>query len=156
MVFQSSHISESVYSTCKDHTHPETPEARWNIGCACPRPLKSQTPRSYKTPSLWVYMFSIYAILEYQNRKVLDTMWLRFMELTLEFGVETPKTHLMCHVSDRARSHGNPWLYTTFYDESLNKELKKVLRLVHQANFEAIGLQKVVSVFLAQSQEGSP
>ena len=62
----------------------------------------------------------------------------------------------MCHVSDRAKLQGNPWFYTTFYDESLNKELKKVLRLCHQANFESLGLQKVVSVLETRANTGSP
>ena len=76
----------------------------------------------------------------------MEEKWCRFIELTKSFDFETPKTHLMVHLNDRAKLHGNPWLYTTFLDESLNRELKKVLRLCHQRNFETMGLLKIVTV----------
>ncbi len=51
----------------------------------------------------------------------------------------------MVHVTDRAGFLGNPWRYTTFVDESLNKDLKRVLRLYHQATFERMALVKVAA-----------
>ena len=57
--------------------------------------------------------------------------------LAKALGLELPKDHLMVHLTHRAVALGNPWRYTTFLDESLNKELKRVLRLCHQATFES-------------------
>ena len=74
--------------------------------------------------------------------------WTRHMVIIREFDLFIPKHHLMVHVNDRAPFHGNPWKYTTFLDESLNKDLKKCLRLCHQANFEAMAFTKVEAVML--------
>lgn len=57
-----------------------------------------------------------------------------------------PKHHLMVHLLDRAGYQGNPARYSTFADESLNKELKKVLRLCHQANFEIMAFTRIGEV----------
>ena len=54
-----------------------------------------------------------------------------------------PKSHLVYHLILRAAYHGNPVLYHTFLDESLNSTLKKVLRLCHQCRFETQGLAKI-------------
>jgi len=51
-----------------------------------------------------------------------------------------PKHHLMFHINFRAAFQGNPWSYTTFLDEGLNKNLKKLLRNCHQRRFEPIAL----------------
>ena len=72
-------------------------------------------------------------------------VWGRHMRLMQDFDVHLPKHHLMVHVTHRARLQGNPWRYTTFLDESLNKELKKVLRLCHQANFETMAMVKLAA-----------
>lgn len=68
------------------------------------------------------------------------------MKLVEEFDFAIPKTHLMIHANNRASQQGNPWRYTTFLDESLNKELKRVLRLCHQSNFETMAMVKLVAV----------
>ncbi len=78
------------------------------------------------------------------QQELCDT-WLRHMTLIRQIDVTlyTPKHHLMIHVLHRADLQGNPWFYHTFLDESMNKELKKVLRLCHQSTFETTGLYKV-------------
>jgi hypothetical protein len=68
----------------------------------------------------------------------------RHMILMAQFEIYTPKHHLMFHLCIRAREHGNPWLYHTFLDESLNKQLKAVCRNVHQMTFESTVLSKMV------------
>ena len=62
--------------------------------------------------------------------------------LAKALGLVLPKDHLMAHLTHRAVALGNPWRYTTFLDESLNKELKRVLRLCHQATFESTAFVK--------------
>eukprot|EP00969_Alexandrium_andersonii_P042193 1850911-Alexandrium_andersonii.AAC.1 len=49
----------------------------------------------------------------------------------------------MLHLALRARVMGNPLLYQTFLDESLNSALKRCLRQCHQRRFEAMGLCKI-------------
>ena len=51
-----------------------------------------------------------------------------------------PKHHLMFHINHRSPYFGNPWFYTTFLDEGLNKNLKKMLRNCHQMTFETLAL----------------
>ncbi len=70
-------------------------------------------------------------------------------------GVETPKTHPMVHVNHRARHHGNTWRYTTFLDEAWNKELKKVLKNCHQANFEVLAMFELSSVLASKHVDPS-
>ena len=48
----------------------------------------------------------------------------------------------MYHLIRRAAYQGNPWTYTVFLDESLNKLLKRMLRLCHQVKFEVMALAK--------------
>ena len=69
-------------------------------------------------------------------------MWCRRLVLAKALGLLLPKDHLMVHLTHRAVALGNPWRYTTFLDESLNKELKRVLRLCHQATFESTAFVK--------------
>ena len=52
----------------------------------------------------------------------------------------------MFHLILRACFLGNPWAYHTFWDESLNKQLKQVCRLCHQANFDAVAIIKGTEV----------
>ena len=75
--------------------------------------------------------------------------WSRHVALMSDYGVFTPKSHLMAHVIHRAPTHGNPWLYACFLDEGLNKQLKSCLRLCHQANFEAMAFVKIEQTLLA-------
>ena len=74
-------------------------------------------------------------------------LWKRYSALTQDLDMSTPKAHLMWHLILRAEIQGNPWSYTTFMDESLNKLLKKTLRLCHQAAFETMGLAKINQLF---------
>lgn len=57
-----------------------------------------------------------------------------------------PKHHLTCHMIMRAVQHGNPWKDATFFDESLNKELKQCCRHAHQCNFETTVIPKMEEV----------
>ena len=54
----------------------------------------------------------------------------------------SPKHHMMFHLLLRCARQGKPALYYNFMDESLNKDLKKILRNVHQVAFERLGLLK--------------
>jgi hypothetical protein len=65
------------------------------------------------------------------------------MRMMIRLDITVPKHHLMYHVLDRAEFLGNPWDYTTFEDEGLNKVLKKSLRLCHQMAFENMTFVKV-------------
>jgi hypothetical protein len=80
------------------------------------------------------------------THKAMVDLWAKYMKLVEDLGIDVPKAHLMVHVNHRARAQGNPWRYTTFLDESLNKELKRVLRLCHQANFETLAMAKLSAV----------
>jgi hypothetical protein len=77
-----------------------------------------------------------------KKKESLD-LWKRHMSLMMAFGVFVPKHHLMFHLLLRAVYHGNPWQANTFYDESLNKQLKGVARLCHQCTFECTAIIKV-------------
>ena len=62
--------------------------------------------------------------------------WVRYMVLMQNFEVDIPKAHMVFHMIRRAGYLGNPMRYAVFLDESLNKNLKNCLRLIHQARFE--------------------
>ena len=65
------------------------------------------------------------------------------MKIAAPLGIHVPKTHLMAHLILRTPNLGNPTLYQTFLDESLNKTLKQALRLCHQRRFEHLALLKL-------------
>ena len=48
-----------------------------------------------------------------------------------------PKMHLLFHLVERARTHGNPRFYGTFLDESLNCTLRDIARSAHRLTWEA-------------------
>ena len=70
----------------------------------------------------------------------------RYQMLMEPFGIDVPKNHMIFHINERARHQGNPWNQATFLDESLNKQLKAVLRLCHQCNFETMAYSKIKHV----------
>jgi hypothetical protein len=70
-------------------------------------------------------------------------VWLRHCVLIERLDLYVPKHHLMVHCNHRIGLQGNPWRFTTFLDESMNKELKRVLRLCHQATFETTAMVKL-------------
>eukprot|EP00969_Alexandrium_andersonii_P032387 1414228-Alexandrium_andersonii.AAC.1 len=71
-------------------------------------------------------------------------LWTRYMRGIRALGFSfVPKDHLMLHVNHRCPFTGNPWATATFLDESLNKQLKKALRLRHQSTFERLAFVKV-------------
>ena len=57
--------------------------------------------------------------------------------------VYTPKNHLMLHLLRGLRYYGNPNVYSTWFDESLNKTLKARCRETSQATFEASVLYRM-------------
>ena len=57
-----------------------------------------------------------------------------------------PKTHLMIHLLQRSRYHGNPLEYAVFLDEALNRKLKLALRNCHQCSFDRTALIKMREV----------
>lgn len=77
-----------------------------------------------------------------RQQELLD-LWKSYLTMARPLGSFTPKAHLMIHMILRASALGNPTSYSTFLDESLNSRLKSVLRFVHQANFERLGLLKL-------------
>eukprot|EP00969_Alexandrium_andersonii_P153631 6793549-Alexandrium_andersonii.AAC.1 len=70
----------------------------------------------------------------------------RYLRLAQRLGIGVPKSHIMIHCQQRARRLGNPTLYSTFLDESLNATLKRTLRLCHQCRFEPLALFKINEV----------
>ena len=86
------------------------------------------------------------AVLTTEHQQALLDVWKRVLAIGQTTRVVTPKSHLIVHLILRAGWLGNPLLYSTFEDESLNKTLKRVLRLVHQQNFERMGLVKLREV----------
>ena len=54
-----------------------------------------------------------------------------------------PKTHFMYHQTQRSLWMGNPFFYACFLDESLNKTLKRAVRLCHQQCFESQAFCKI-------------
>eukprot|EP00969_Alexandrium_andersonii_P329721 14570352-Alexandrium_andersonii.AAC.1 len=74
-------------------------------------------------------------------------LWKRVMRLSTLLAVDYgKKTHLMAHCIRRAKKLGNPVVYQTFEDESLNATLKKVLRFCHQNRFEQLAMAKMNQV----------
>ena len=58
-----------------------------------------------------------------------------------------PKHHMWIHLTTNSGRLGNPRLYWTFLDESLNGTLKQILRRCHQATFERRALGKFWLLF---------
>ena len=59
--------------------------------------------------------------------------YLRFLTLYLKAGgVWRPKCHLLLHLIQRAMVQGNPRLYSTYRDESLNGVIAKIARSAHR------------------------
>ena len=48
-----------------------------------------------------------------------------------------PKMHMMLHLVERCRTHGNPAYYSTFLDESLNRTLRDIARAAHATTWAA-------------------
>jgi hypothetical protein len=85
------------------------------------------------------------AVFDFRSEQDIVDCWGKFVGVSKSLELETPKLHLMVHVNNRTAFRGNPWLCHTFLDESLNKELKKVLRLRHEATFETTATVKLSS-----------
>ena len=81
-------------------------------------------------------------VISYSVAGELLDVWKRYMTLVEPFDIYTPKAHLTYHMVLRSMRQGNPWGYNTFFDEGLNKLLKRTLRLCHQATFEFMAMVK--------------
>ena len=64
-----------------------------------------------------------------------------------------PKRHLWTHALDRLLDHGNPWNYSCWYDEHLNKVLKMATRNVSQATFEKSLLQRMRYILSGEAKK---
>ena len=65
-------------------------------------------------------------------------LYQRFLEVTQRFNdMLIPKRHLVRHMLERVGDFGNPEYYSNWYDEHLNKLLKKACLAVSQYSFEA-------------------
>lgn len=62
----------------------------------------------------------------------------RHVSLSQKAGVPLkPKHHLLLHLVERTKRHGNPGFYATFADEGMNRVLKKVGQAAHRSVWEA-------------------
>ena len=57
-----------------------------------------------------------------------------------------PKHHLAFHLVAKMPLHGNPRLYATWLDESLNKKLKACCRYASQVTFEQTVLVRMAEL----------
>ena len=64
----------------------------------------------------------------------------------------TPKFHLMLHLTLRMERTGNAWGHACFWDEALNKLLRKATRYAHAANFESIVFTKLTDMLDRESK----
>ena len=61
--------------------------------------------------------------------------------------MHTPKRHLCTHLLSNLAKHGNPRMYSTWMDESLNKQIKKCCRELSQTTFDIVLLASVKELF---------
>ena len=66
--------------------------------------------------------------IDLRGRRRCFELYARHQALMRYYDVMTPKHHLIVHLIDLSEFHGNPTLYATWFDESLNKVLKKACR----------------------------
>ena len=94
------------------------------------------------------FSFSIFILDPYLFNSIfifeeMTLTWNRYQILTEPWEIDTPKNHLMFHINHRSEYTGNPWGHNCFEDESLNKLLKRCLRLCHQMNFEQRAFERI-------------
>jgi hypothetical protein len=65
------------------------------------------------------------------------------MELMRHYEVFVPKHHVIFHALKDTAEKGNPWSYSSWLDESLNKTLKAACRNASQITFEETILSKM-------------
>ena len=63
-------------------------------------------------------------------------LYSKFMVLMEPYDAFTPKHHMVYHLLGNLAFFGNPRLYSTWFDESLNKLFKRVCKDTNQYNFE--------------------
>lgn len=86
-----------------------------------------------------------------QQQELLDCVK-RHMVVMSKWSIYRPKHHLLLHLAHRAGHHGNPVGYSTFLDESLNKQLKRVLANCSQLTFEASAYAKMSVVLRTRAK----
>jgi hypothetical protein len=67
-----------------------------------------------------------------------------------------PKHHIVFHLINKMRWHGNPRLYNTWLDEALNKTLKGSCRQTSQATFERAVLLRMSSLLARPFKRAAP
>ena len=99
------------------------------------------------TDAEWEEAYRKHVVVVDSDRSVLPTnLYLDGVAVTKREGVLAgwqgaelefkPKMHLVFHLVERTRTHGNPRFYSTFLDESLNSTLRGIVRSSHRATWE--------------------
>ena len=79
----------------------------------------------------------------------------KFICLCKEAGMHLmPKSHMMYHLLQRAIRKGNPRMYSTYIDESLNGQIARICRFVHRRNW-ALSLYEKLAMMDSLQQECS-
>lgn len=73
-----------------------------------------------------------------------------FMELMKPFESFTPKFHLVFHALEETAEKGNPWHYSSWFDEHLNKCVKQCCKHASQITFNETVLMKTLEVLRAE------
>lgn len=73
-----------------------------------------------------------------------------FMDLMAPFQCFTPKFHLIFHSLAETGEKGNPWHYSSWFDEHLNKTVKQCCKYASQITFEKTVLLKTREVLRAE------
>ena len=72
------------------------------------------------------------------------------MHLMEEFECFVPKHHVIFHALLETPEKGNPWKYSAWLDEALNKTLKNCCRKASQLTFEEVVLSKTTEVLKSE------
>ena len=65
------------------------------------------------------------------------------MQIMEPLGKFVPKHHVIFHPLQQTMDKGNPWFYSAWLDESLNKQLKNACKHASQMTFESTLLMKM-------------
>ena len=65
-----------------------------------------------------------------------------------------PKHHVIFHPLQQTMEKGNPWFYSSWYDEGLNKNLKGTCRNASQLTFESTLLTKMKELLVGKCSRG--
>ena len=71
------------------------------------------------------------------------SLYVRHVALMAPFACYTPKHHVVFHLLRNVGRQGNPYVYATWLDESLNKTLKTACRNAAAATFYPAVLRRM-------------